>query len=114
MTDPLAPSGVRTFAKSLYVMAWGWLVSIAWLWVAGTRQSLLRLGRWPDDYGLATIGGGVIPALALVWVARTLRRASGAAAPWAERNEWRAAFWWSLVPNLLLLVTVWVMIEGAR
>ena len=31
-----------------------------------------------------------------------------------QRREWWHAFWWSAVPNLLLLITVWVMIQEAR
>ena len=114
MADPTAPSSVRVFAKSLYVLAAGWLLSVAWLWTAGVRQSLARTGHWPAGYDVGTLGGGVIPAVLLVFMALGLRRVSGRAAAWAERQEWHHAFWWSLVPNLLLLATVWVLIDAAR
>jgi hypothetical protein len=31
-----------------------------------------------------------------------------------QRREWRIAFWWAAVPNAMLLLTVYVMIEATR
>ena len=31
-----------------------------------------------------------------------------------ERREWWHAFWWTLMPNLLLAVTVWVMLQEGQ
>jgi hypothetical protein len=47
-------------------------------------------------------------------VARWMTRAAGPA-PEAglERREWHHAFWWALVPNAMLLGTVYLMIAAA-
>jgi hypothetical protein len=37
-----------------------------------------------------------------------------APSPALERREWWHAVWWSLVPNALLLATVWVMLQEGQ
>jgi hypothetical protein len=109
------PSGVRVFAKSLHFLAAGWLASVAWLWIATAQQHRLRWGRMPDDYAFDTILWGVTFTLLIEIAARALVRWCGSA---PERNlefrEWHHAFWWSVVPNLLLLGTAYLMIVGAE
>jgi hypothetical protein len=108
------PSSVRVFGKSLYVLAAGWIVAVGWLWVAAVRQSLSRQDAWPDGYGLSMLVAGALPALALVGLARWLGRLSQPTPNAREdRREWRHAFWWSLVPNVMLLITAWLMIQAA-
>src|SRR3954469_839571 len=71
MRDPNAPSGIRVLAKSMHVLAVGWVASRPWLWIATIRQSFLRHGLTPDDYAVDTVVSGLIPAvfIALVGVA---------------------------------------------
>lgn len=111
--DPSAPSAVRILGKSLYLLAAGWTLAIAWLWVEAIRQHQLRYDAPPPDYAAGTLGTGFIAAVLLAtggWaVARFAGRASHAA---LDRREWRHAFWWSLLPNLLLFATVWVMVRA--
>lgn len=109
------PSAVRVFGKSLYTFSAGWTLSIAWLCVAEAQQHRLRHGTVPPDLSIDTVVSGVIPAIAIAGAGFLLTRWTGPApAPALERREWWHAFWWSLVPNLLLLVTVWLMIDEAR
>ena len=68
------PSSVRVFAKSLHVLAAGWIVAVGWLWLAGVRQSLARHGAWPDEDALSILAAGGLPALALAATARWLGR----------------------------------------
>jgi hypothetical protein len=115
MTDFSEPSSVRIFAKSLHWLAAGWTVSIAWLWLAGVNQSLLRRGDWPENYGASTLIAGLVSALAIEAVGIMFVRWTGRAPKSGlERREWRSAFWWAAVPNALLLFTVYVMIEATR
>jgi hypothetical protein len=115
MTDFSEPSSVRVFGKSLHWLAAGWVASIAWLWMAMVNQSLLRRGEMPEGFGLSTLVMGLVSALAIEAVAVIFIRWTGRA-PRAglERREWRIAFWWSAVPNVLLLLTVYLMIESTR
>ena len=113
--DPHAPSAVRVLVKSMYVLAAGWLVSIAWLWIATVQQHILRHGVAPDYYALGTLTGGLVPALVLASLGVTMERWTGRAPnKWLQRREWVHAVWWCLVPNALLLFTVWVMLQDAR
>jgi hypothetical protein len=115
MTDFSQPSSVRIFGKSLHWLAAGWMASVGWLWVAGVRQHLLRQGAMPNDYGASLLVGGALSAIAIEAVAITVVRWTGhAPRPGLERREWQHAFWWSVVPNALLLATVYVMIEASR
>lgn len=108
------PSSVRVFAKSLHVLAAGWIVAVGWLWLAGVRQSLARHGAWPDEDALSILAAGGLPALALAATARWLGRAYRPAANAREdRREWHHAFWWSVVPIVMLLLAAWLMIQAA-
>jgi len=40
MVDPNAPSAIRVLAKSMHVLAIGWIASIAWLWLATLQQQV--------------------------------------------------------------------------
>jgi hypothetical protein len=109
-----SPSGVRVFAKSLHLLAAGWLLSVLWLWVATVQQSFARQGAMPEGYGIGTLVSGGVSALVIEAAARALVRWSGSApGRHLERREWHHAFWWSLVPNLLLLGTAYLMILSA-
>jgi hypothetical protein len=113
--NPHAPSAVRVLGKSMYVLAAGWIVSIAWLWIATLQQHLVRQGIAPDNYALDTIGGGLFPALIMGLIGLGIDRWAGPAPhKWLHRREWVHAFWWSFVPNVLLFITVWIMIRETR
>jgi hypothetical protein len=104
------PSAVRIFAKSVHWLAGGWALSVGWIWLAGMRQALVRQGSFPSDWGIATIVAGSLAALLIEGVAVWLIRLAGIAPHAAlERREWHHAFWWSVVPNLLLIGTAYLM-----
>ena len=110
MTDD-RPSGLRVLAKSLHLLALGWLATVAWLWVAQVQLSIERVGGPPEGYAVRTIMEGVIPALLVesmaFWMAALIARVKGSG---DTRREWLHAFWWTLVPILLLLGTAYLMI----
>src|SRR5262245_46242210 len=115
MTRPLATSAIRVFVKSMHMLAAGWLLSIGWLWLAQLQQHVRREGVAPSDYGLPTVAGGVAPAALVALAAIVLERWTGQA-PTRDlrRREWQHAFWWSIAPNILLLISVYVMIQEGR
>jgi hypothetical protein len=110
--DPSAPSSVRVLGKSMFVLAAGWLGAVGWLWWETLQQHQLRSGAFPELYAADTIAGGIVPALVMAVIGWLFARFAGRA-PYAEleRREWWHAFWWTLTPNALLLVTVWVMLQ---
>jgi hypothetical protein len=113
--DPNAPSAVRVLGKSMYMLAAGWVASVAWLWIAGIQQHLLRHGTAPEGYSLSTALNGLIPAALIAVAGIAIDRWAGHAPnKWLQRREWIHGFWWAFVPNALLLFTVWVMIQEAR
>ena len=106
-------SHLRIFAKSLHVLAAGWVVAVAWLWMAGLRQHVRRHDVLPADYGMATLITGTISAVIIELLAIAFVRLTGVAATHAiQRREWMHAFWWAAFPNLLILYTVYVLIFG--
>lgn len=109
------PSAVRVFVKSMHTLSAGWTVAVAWLWVAEVQQHLLRQGVPPPYYAASTILSGLVPSFLMACVGLILNRWTGPAPHGAlQRREWWHAIWWSAVPNLLLFVTVWVMIQEAK
>lgn len=109
--DPSKPSGVRVLGRSMFMLAAGWLAAMAWLWIdalhePGVSQHLLAIG---------SIVPALAPALLMALVGYGFGRRLGRA-PYSELEwrEWRHAFWWSVVPNLLLLSTAWVIISGSN
>ena len=115
MSGAFRVSGVRVFGKSMHTLAAGWIVAVGWLWLEEIRQHISRQGAAPPDYGVMTLISGAIPAVLMAAAGATMAKWTGPAPDGAlERREWWHAFWWSLVPNLQLLVTVWVMIKEAR
>ncbi len=110
--DPHAPSAVRVLGKSMYVLAAGWILSVAWLWIAALEQHILRHGTAPGYYALDTLLAGLVPVLVIASAGIGIDRWAGPAPDkWVNRREWVHAFWWSVFPNLLLFVTVWVMVQ---
>jgi hypothetical protein len=110
-----SPSRVRVFGKSMHLLAAGWVVSIAWLWVAGVRQEILRSGGPPANYAMATLIPGLIPAALIALCGIAIERWSGPAPTQTlQTREWWHGFWWALFPNLQLLFTVWMMIRDGR
>lgn len=107
------PSGVRIFAKSVHMMALGWLICVLWLWGAGIRQHVRRYETLPPDYGAAVLVSGVAAGVLLELVAFGMTTWTGRA-PGAglERREWYHAFWWALCPNAMLAATIYVMIAA--
>jgi hypothetical protein len=117
------PSGIRVLAKSLHLLAACWLVCVCWLWAAQIRLQLRRFDAPPEAYAASTLIEGAIPAMAIeataIVLARLIRRVAGPAGPMEpgaadSRREWRHAFWWTVVPNLLLLGTAYLMILEAN
>jgi hypothetical protein len=107
-------SSVRVFAKSMYGLAAGWLLSVLWIWAAGVRQHVVRQGVAPDNFNAGILFTGLTSTAVLAIVAVALVRWTGPAPhPHLERREWHHAFWWSAVPNLLLLGTAYLMILAA-
>lgn len=103
------------FAKSIHWLAAGWLVAVGWLWVAGIRQHMLRQGGMPADYAAGTLVQGVVLAALIEILAVWCVRVAGCAPTrHLERREWHHAFWWSFLPNLMLIGTVYLLIENAR
>jgi hypothetical protein len=115
MIDPNAPSAIRVLAKSMHVLAIGWIASIVWLWAATLQQHVYRHGLAPAGYAVDTVVSGLIPALVIAIGGVLISRWAGRAPnKYVHRKEWWQAFWWSFVPNALLLFTVWVMIQEGR
>ena len=109
------PSAIRVLHKSLHLLSAGWFASVWWLWLAQIEQSLRRFGTAPDDYAVMTLIVGTIPVILVEFGAMLLGKwmvtAPGVAAP---AREWHHAFWWTLVPNLMLIGTAYLMIlEGS-
>ena len=122
MTLP-RPSGIRVLAKSFHLLAVCWLVCVCWLWVAQIQLQLRRFDAITEGYGVSTLIEGVIPAMAIevmaIVLAKLISKVPGSAdsmVPGApdSRREWSHAFWWTVVPNLLLLGTAYLMILEAN
>ena len=106
-------SHLRIFAKSLHVLAAGWVLAVAWLWLAGLRQHVRRHDVLPEDLGMATLITGTVSAVLLEVLAILFVRWTGSATtPTVQRREWHHAFWWAAFPNLMLLYTVYILIFG--
>jgi hypothetical protein len=114
MSEP-RPSSVRVLHRSLHLLAIGWLVSVGWLWIAQVQLNQLRFGVPPDGYGMRTLIEGIFPAALLelmaIWLGSAIGRVSRSSDP---KREWLHAFWWTLVPNLLVLGTAYLMILEAN
>jgi hypothetical protein len=102
-------------AKSLHLLALGWVVSVVWLWGAQVEMNLRRFGVAPEGYGFSILIEGTFPAalveLLAVLLAGFIAKYPGTGEP---RREWWHAFWWTLTPNLLLFVTVFLLTRGTR
>lgn len=105
-------SSVRVLGKAMHVLAAGWALSIGWLWIETIQQHLYRRSAPPPNYALDTVASGAIPAVIMALIGWGIAKFAGRA-PQAdlERREWWHAFFWSLFPNVMLLVTVWVMLQ---
>ena len=115
MIDPSVPSAIRVFGKSMYMLALGWFGSVIWLWIAELQQYIYRHDEAPPYYSAGTVLGAIIPALLIALWGKVIKLFTGKApSEPLERREWWHAFWWCVVPNVLLLITVWVMIQEAR
>jgi hypothetical protein len=106
-------SSMRVLGKSLHLLAAGWTMSVAWLWLAELRQHVRQHDVLPPDYAMATLITGGMAALILEVIAVGFVRWTGSAAlPTIERREWHHAFWWSVFPNVMLLYAVYLMVFG--
>jgi len=110
--DPTAPSAVRVLGKSMHVLAAGWTLAAGWLWIAMLQQHQLRHEVPPRLLAMDNFIGGAVPALVLAAIGWLFARVAGRA-PYAalEGREWRHAVWWSIVPNAMLFLSVWVMLH---
>jgi len=105
------PSAVRVFAKSLHILAATWFTSVAVLWGAEVRQDARLNPTAPVDYHLETILEGVLPAAVLEACALGVERWAVSASPVVDRRrEWVYAFWWSVLPVVMLVETVYLTI----
>ena len=113
MTAP-RPSSIRVLVKSLHLIAAGWMLGVLWLWLSQVQLNISRFGVPPDNYAVRTLIEGIFPAalveLVALRIADYVRRVPGTEQRW---REWHHAFWWSLVPNILIFGTVYLLItEG--
>src|SRR5436190_22529037 len=111
MTTP-RPSSIRVFVKSLHFIAAGWLLGVIWLWLSQIQENVSRFGVPPEGYAVSTLIDGIFPAalveLAALYLADMLRKGPGTEQRW---REWHHAFWWALVPNLLIFGTAYLLIN---
>ena len=107
------PSGLRVLAKSLHLLALGWIVSVIWLWSAQIEVNVRRFGT--DGSGSSTLVEGALPALLIelmaIGASSMIARVPGIA---DSRREWWHAFVWTIVPNAMLLGTTYLMITAGR
>lgn len=97
----------------MHLLAAGWTLTVAWLWMAGLRQHVRRHDVLPPDLGMSTLVTGTVAAIALEVVAILfVRWVGGAGSAAAQRREWHHAFWWAAFPNLMLLYTAYLLIFG--
>ena len=109
------PSAIRVLVKSLHLIAAGWLLSVGWLWLSQIQLNISRFGVPPEAYAVTTLVEGFFPAalveLLALRVADVVRKAPGTE---QRRREWHHAFWWTLVPNLLIVGTAYLLIFEGR
>ena len=109
------PSSIRVLAKSTHLLAAGWLASVVWLWTAQIQQHISRFGVAPDGYAYDTLIEGLFPAMLVELLAigmdSLIARVGGQGEP---RREWWHAFWWTVVPIVLLFGTVYLMIRESQ
>jgi hypothetical protein len=102
-------------AKSLHLMAVGWMASVIWLWDAQIAQNVRRFAVAPDGYGVRTLAEGAVPAILIeamaIGMAVLIARVPGTG---DARREWWHAFWWTVVPNVLVIGTAYLMILEGR
>ena len=112
------PSSIRVLAKSLHLLAVCWLVCVCWLWVAQIRLQFRRFDAPPEGYAVSTLIEGAVPMAAIegmaVALASFISTVSVVPGPADSGREWLHAFWWTIVPNLLLLGTAYLMILEAN
>jgi hypothetical protein len=107
------PSSIRVLAKSLHLLAVGWLATVVWLWTAQVQVNISRFGVAPEGYAYRTLIEGLLPAMLVELMAigmdSLLARVGGRGDP---RREWWYAFVWTAVPIALLFGTVYLMIRA--
>jgi hypothetical protein len=109
------PSSIRVLAKSFHLLAVCWIVCVCWLWVAQIRLQFRRFDTPPEGYAVSTLIEGAAPTVAIEGMAIVLAiLIATVPGPADSRREWVHAFWWTLVPNLLLLGTAYLMILEAN
>jgi hypothetical protein len=112
--DPSKPSGVRVFGRSMYMVAAGWTVAVGWLWLGSVQPHGWLFGAAAPVQGIVAAIVRLLPALVLVAAGWTVGHFSGRA-KYRELNwrEWRHACGWALVPNGMVLATVWMILNSA-
>src|SRR5258706_14927144 len=91
----------------MYTLAAGWIISVAWLWIAEIKQHLFRQGVAPPGYAMNTLFFGLIPAACIALLVRIINRWAGPAPDDAmQRRVWWHAFLKSVVLTGLLLAIV--------
>lgn len=107
------PSSVRVFAKSLHILAVTWAISVAVIWVVQIRHDQRLAPDRPLDIHLETILECLIPALALELSAVGIERWAGPPRGDDSSREWVHALFWSVLPIVMLLETVYLLIWPA-
>src|SRR6185436_16407826 len=77
LVDPSAPSAIRVFSKSMYVLGAGWFVSVMWLWYAELQQYIYRHYEAPPYYSFGTVAGAIFPALFIAFFGKAIRFFTG-------------------------------------
>ena len=109
------PSSIRVLAKSLHLLAVGWLASVVWLWTAQVQQHTSRFGVAPDGYAYDTLIEGLLPAMLVELMAIGMDSLIARVGRQGDsRREWQYAVLWTVVPIVLLFCTVYLMIRQGQ
>ena len=97
------PSFVRVFAKSLHLLAIGWVLCVAYLWVS------LEQAVGPNAIDVRTV---VFAAAPLCFVEALAWWTNASPARSRRGGEWGHAFLWSIVPFLMLFGACFLILNS--
>ena len=108
---PRRPSAVRVFAKSLYVLAATWLGTVGILLASQIRHAARLDPTAPFDWHPGTIAVGIVPTALIALSALGMERWAVAVHGQEDQHrEWVHALWWSLLPMVMLIETVYLLL----